>query len=86
MLIHKLKEAGYRVPEDISVAGYDNYLFPGLCDVAITTYEVDMKEMARRAIRNLIKKMNGESYRQGVSIVEGHMVIKDSVRKISAEK
>lgn len=86
MLIHKLKEAGYRVPEDISVAGYDNYLFPGLCDVALTTYEVDMKEMARRAVRNLIKKMNGENYGQGVSIVEGHMVIKDSVRKISADE
>ena len=43
-LIRKLHEQGYRVPEDISVVGYDNYLFPGLCDVAITTYEVDMKD------------------------------------------
>lgn len=81
-LIKKLEENGYRVPEDISVAGYDNYLFPGLCDVAITTYEVDMKEMARRAVRNLIKKMGGDSYRQGISIVEGHMVVKDSVKPL----
>lgn len=81
-LIKKLQDAGYRVPEDISVAGYDNYLFPGLCDVALTTYEVDMKEMARRAIRMLIKKIAGENYRSGISIVEGHMVIKDSVEKI----
>lgn len=81
-LIKKLREAGYRVPEDISVAGYDNYLFPGLCDVAITTYEVDMKEMAHRAIRNLIKKISGETYRQGICIVEGHMVIKDSVKNL----
>lgn len=82
-LIKKLQEAGYRVPEDISVAGYDNYLFPGLCDVAITTYEVDMKEMARRTIRMLIKKISGEPYRQGICIVEGHMVIKDSVKKLN---
>ncbi|MBP3487005.1 MAG: substrate-binding domain-containing protein [Roseburia sp.] len=82
-LIKKLRDAGYRVPEDISVAGYDNYLFPGLCDVAITTYEVDMKEMARRAIQTLTKKINGESYRQGICIVEGHMVIKDSVRRVT---
>ncbi len=80
-LIRKLEEAGYRVPEDISVVGYDNYLFPGLCDVAITTYEVDMKEMARRTIQMLIKKISGEPYRQGICIVEGHMVIKDSVKK-----
>ena len=81
-LIKKLQDAGYRVPEDISVAGYDNYLFPGLCEVAITTYEVDMKEMARRTIQNLIRKIDGENYRHGICIVEGHMVIKDSVRKI----
>lgn len=82
-LIKMLQEAGYRVPEDISVAGYDNYLFPGLCDVAITTYEVDMKEMARRTIRMLMKKISGEPYRQGICIVEGHMVIKDSVKKLN---
>lgn len=82
-LIKKLQDAGYRVAQDISVAGYDNYLFPGLCEVAITTYEVDMKEMARRAIQNLIHKIDGEHYRHGICIVEGHMVIKDSVRKIS---
>lgn len=81
-LIRKLREAGYRVPEDVSVAGYDNYLFPGLCDVTLTTYEVDMKEMARRAIRILIKKIAGENYRPGISIVEGHMVVKDSVKRI----
>ena len=78
-LIRKLHEQGYRVPEDISV-GYDNYLFPGLCDVAITTYEVDMKEMARQTVHTLIRKMAGEPYRQGISIVEGHMVEKDSVK------
>lgn len=81
-LIRKLQEAGYRVPTDISVVGYDNFLYPGLCDVAVTTYEVDMKEMARRAIRILIKKIAGENYRPGISIVEGHMVIKDSVKRI----
>lgn len=84
-LIKKLREAGYLVPEDISVVGYDNYLFPGLCDVAITTYEVDVEEMARKAIHTLLKKIKGESYRQGICIVEGHMVIKDSVKKLIKE-
>lgn len=81
-LIKKLRESGYRVPEDISVAGYDNYLYPGLCDVALTTYEVDIKEMARCAIHTMIKKLNGESYRQGINIVEGHLVIRESVTKL----
>lgn len=83
ILINSLQKKGYRVPEDISVAGFDNYIHPGICKVGITTYEVDIKEMARKTINNLIKKMNHESYKQGISIVEGHMVIKDSVAKRS---
>lgn len=79
-VIKKLEELGYRVPEDFSVVGFDNYLYPGLCDVDITTYEVDMKEMARKTIHVLLKKMNGERYRQGISIVEGHLVMKNSVK------
>lgn len=77
-----LRRRGYRVPEDISIVGFDNYLYPGVCSLGITTYEVDIKEMARKAINKLIKKMSGEYYRQGLSVVEGHMILKDSVRRI----
>lgn len=79
VLIRKLEERGLRVPQDVSVTGYDNFLYPGLCDVDITTYEVDMREMAKKAVRNLIHKINGENYRKGVLIVEGHLVEKGSV-------
>lgn len=82
VLINALQEKGYRVPEDISVVGFDNYIHPSICNVGITTYEVDIKEMVRKAINNLIKKMSGEYYKQGIRIVEGRMVIKDSVKKL----
>lgn len=78
-LIVKLKEKGYRVPEDISVVGYDNYQPPGLCDVRITSYEVDMHEMAQKTVGNMIRKISGRHYTQGVVVVEGHIEYKDSV-------
>lgn len=81
-LIKRLGEKGYCVPEDISVVGFDNYLYPGLCEVEITTYEVDVKEMARKSIHILIKKMGNESYKKGVSVIEGRVVLKNSVRRI----
>lgn len=80
-LIKTLREKGYRIPEDISIVGFDNYIYPGLCDIGITTYDVNVKEMVRRSINILLKKMNGEIYRSGVSIVEGTIVYKDSVAK-----
>ena len=81
-LIKKLEAEGLKVPQDISVVGYDNYIYPGMCDVEITTYEVDIKEMARRAVHTLIKKISGEDYRHRVYIVEGQLVIKGSVKDI----
>lgn len=82
-LIKTLREKGYRVPEDISIVGFDNYIYPGLCDIGITTYDVNVKEMARRSINMLLKKMNGEIYKSGLSIVEGNVVFKDSVAKLN---
>ena len=82
ILIKKLGEKGYKVPEDISVVGYDNYLFPGLCDIKLTTYGVDSYEMGRNAVLNLIRKISGERYRQGIMILEGHMIEGESVKKI----
>jgi len=78
-LIKAVREQGYRVPEDISVVGFDNFLFPGLCDIGITTYEVDTKEMARKSISILLKKINRQNYKTGIHIVEGSLIQKDSV-------
>lgn len=78
-MIQLLKKLGYRVPEDISVVGYDNYIHPGLCDIGITTYEVDQKDMAAQAVDILIKRMNHETCQYGTRIVEGHLIKKDSV-------
>ncbi|MGN0414673.1 MAG: substrate-binding domain-containing protein [Agathobacter sp.] len=78
-LIKKLQREGYRVPEDVSVVGYDNYLYPGSCDIGITTYEVDISEMARRTLHKVLKKITNETYTSGVFIVDGHLVRKESV-------
>lgn len=80
-LVNELEQRGYRVPQDISVVGYDNYQPPGLCDVRITTYEVNMPEMAKQTVKNLIRKIAGEPYRKGVIIVDGRIVYKDSVNE-----
>ncbi|MCR4619042.1 MAG: LacI family DNA-binding transcriptional regulator [Lachnospiraceae bacterium] len=82
MLIKKLHKAGYAVPEDISVVGYDDFIYPGLCDIGITTYAVDIDEMSSVCVDNLIKKMSGQKGGAAVSVIEGKMVIRESVRKI----
>lgn len=81
-LERKLAERGLRVPEDISVVGYDNFSYPGVSDMDFTTYEVDLKEMVRKAVHNLVHKLNGEYYRKGLAIVSGRLIERGSVKKL----
>lgn len=81
-LISQLEEKGYRVPEDISVVGYDDYLYPEFGDSKITTYAVDMGEMSSIALRCLVKKIENSSDNVNIHIVSGKMVIRDSVKRL----
>ncbi len=81
-LIKTLNEKGYRVPEDISVVGYDDYLYPGLCDIGITTYSVDMDRMAQLGSEILMQRIEGSTQPCSMQVVEGKLVLKESVNRI----
>lgn len=80
-LITCLKKAGFRVPEDISVVGYDDYLYPGLCDVGITTYGVNMTSMALKGIRLIVEKVEDPRHKKGTHIMDGYLIERDSVKE-----
>lgn len=82
LLINELESKGYRVPDDLSVVGFDNYVYPGICNVDVTTYGVDIDEMSRRTINNILKRIDGEREKQKIDIVDGHPVYKNSVKKL----
>ncbi|MCM1174597.1 MAG: LacI family DNA-binding transcriptional regulator [Blautia sp.] len=80
-LIGQLAGKGYRVPEDISVVGYDDYLYAELGDSRITTYSVDMAEMTRVAMSCLVKRIENAAAGTKVHVVNGSLVERSSVRK-----
>jgi LacI family transcriptional regulator len=51
---------GLRVPEDLSVVGFDNIPESALCTPPLTTVDQPIREMGRRAIMLLIRLINGE--------------------------
>lgn len=81
-MVRSLQEAGYRVPEDISLVGYDDWLHPGLCDVPITTYSVNMTRMAQIGIDILVRRIGGDDSRYNMQIVEGELVVRESVSRL----
>lgn len=82
VMVHKLSDYGYRVPEDVSLAGFDNYLSDPLFQVGITTYAINTREMARRAIHILVHKLQEPDYSTGVYMIDGTFIERESVRRI----
>lgn len=81
ILINNLEEAGYRVPEDISVVGFDNFLPTGMDENRITSYEVDTECMAEICVKSLIKKIKHKKYVSGIQTVTGKIVKKKTVER-----
>ncbi|WP_319413618.1 LacI family DNA-binding transcriptional regulator [uncultured Cohaesibacter sp.] len=74
-----LVSAGYRVPEDISIVGFDNLPVSAHCEVPLTTMHIDREEMGRMAIKLLAEQATGDlvsNQRVGLTL---HMVERKSV-------
>ena len=80
MLITQLKEKGYRIPEDISVTGFDNFLEPGFADMRITTYEINIKAMVKVALDKILKQMKNPERGRRLEIISGRIIWKNSVK------
>jgi len=81
-LIEKLQSLGYKVPQDVSVTGFDNYLGQTTVSVPLTTVYIKPEDTASVAADLILKKIEGEPYIHGRHLVSGSLVIRDSVKKI----
>ena len=82
LLAEELGKRGLNIPDDISVAGYDDYLKNSPLCGHLTTYHVDMKAMADMSLDILEQKINFRVKPNGVHYVDGRLVIRDSIRNI----
>lgn len=81
-MIDALEKAGYSVPEDISVVGYDDFVEQPSEEIALTTYQVNTDEMIDRCIHIIEERAKNKNYRRGTTIVYGKLVVRDTVRRI----
>lgn len=78
-LIGDLQRRGIRVPEDISVTGYDNYTVSDMCVPAITTVEVDLTEMAHTAVSLMLARLENPQKPPARHVIPGKIILKQSM-------
>jgi LacI family transcriptional regulator len=81
-LIKALTELGYRVPEDISVSGYDDIQFASLFSPSLTTIKQDKKRIAETAAVKLLAIIEKKESSKGVSTVPVQLIIRQSTKRI----
>ena len=82
LLIEKLKERGLRVPEDVSVVGFDNSRKERSGKLQLTTYESDQKAMAAIGLNCVLKRIQGKKVPEGVRIVQGRIIEGNTVSAV----
>lgn len=79
-LLDGLRTAGVRVPEDVSVTGYDGIPFAALSNPRLTTVATPTVEMGRVAARNLIDAIRAGRLPPG-QVLPTELVVRESVRE-----
>lgn len=82
VLIRALEARGLRVPEDVSVVGFDNHLPKGNPDIRITTYEIDARLMAVKTVSRILKKIESPNDMGGITVIGGRFIEGNSARRI----
>jgi len=77
-----LREAGLRIPEDISLVGFDDIPWAQYANPPLTTVHLQAQELARRACLVLMDLLQGKEPDLKQQIVDTHLVVRKSCRKL----
>ena len=74
-----LREAGLRVPDDLSLAGFDDVPLARIASPTLTTVHAPVQEMGQRAIERLLAQAKGtEGHGRGVVQLPTELAIRES--------
>ena len=85
--IHALREAGYRVPEDVSVVGFDDIQSAAFQNPALTTVRQPLREMGMIAAETLLRRITAPAkapYPKEI-VVEPEFVVRASTAPLAKE-
>ena len=79
-LMNYLKQRGIRIPEDLSITGFDDNMYAQLVSPGLTTVHQDISKRGITAIEYLIKMINGWKPKTTNISMSSEVVVRDSVK------
>jgi DNA-binding LacI/PurR family transcriptional regulator len=81
--IRAVRRARLRVPEDVSVVGYDDSAFMSSVEPPLTTVRQPIEAMGRAAVTSLVNQIRGEDAAGEELLFEPELVVRRSTRPAS---
>jgi DNA-binding LacI/PurR family transcriptional regulator len=78
--VHAVQKAGLRVPEDISVIGFDNIELSSMTNPPLTTIEQPGIQMGYQSCELLIEKINNPKTAKKRIIMDTELIVRESTR------
>lgn len=78
--INMLKEQGIRVPEDISVIGFDNIDLGQHFIPSISTVDIDKEKMGMKAVDMLLERISKKAVKAETIVFPVNLIVRDSVK------
>ena len=83
-LISALAEHGHRVPENVSVVGFDDLRLSAYTTPPLTTIRQPAAEIAERATQLLLDLTHGKEVHQQLHLLEPELVVRGSTRALDS--
>ena len=76
------REKGFRVPEDVSVAGFDDIDFAAFSNPPLTTVRVPASQMGKMAVEMLVEMIEGNSGEVRQITLDTELIVRGSCRRL----
>ena len=77
-----LKSQGIKIPEDMSVTGFDDIAYAKYCDPSLTTISQPAEEMGKMAMDMLLRIIEGEPLSQTECVMPTEFIIRKSTAPV----
>lgn len=81
-----LKDKGIKIPEEISVVGFDDIFFSKMLYVPLTTIALPIHHMGEKAVELLVERISNKTLPFRCSIVEPKLIVRKSTCGIRNQK
>jgi len=76
------KRRGLKIPDDLSIIGFDNISLSEFCDPPLTTVAQPRFDIGREAMLLLLDQLHGHSVSSGSRLLDCELIVRGSTRKI----